>query len=511
MLLAGALLVAGCSSDDDAAPTTTTAGLDGGGGGEVPSSFAKHDPTGGAAHDPQPVPTGEPAEHTVVVRTELRPPESTTVPGARKQATTTTTAASTTAPASSTTTTVIPAGCDSMPNALEVQICEVVDARAGTVMASTSTPGMAIGVVVPGAAGQPPVQLEFHYGDAVVASGSTPEVPVAPDTHWEMGSETKLFTGLLLALLAPTGSDGTCAADATVCLDDPISEHLPADIVSQIGAEKAGITLLQLATHTSGLPDDPPNLYAGCPTSSGGTPKQCANWRALYTDELMWEGVAQSEMAFSPGEAGQWLYSDLGFAILGAILADVADPGQPSNPFASVVADRLTGPLGLTDTGPEDDADPLLAMGYEFEGSSLATTTTGGMAPNVVAAPRWNNTAAFIAGGGFTTDLSDVTRFVAESLGYEPSPLTPALQEMLVERTDGESSKMKMGLAWQMMTAPPFPATYGFKNGGTYGFKSATVVVPSLGYGVTMLSNSPGAPDPVVTGIMSDLRPLVAP
>ncbi len=35
------------------------------------------------------------------------------------------------------------------------------------------------------------------------------------------------------------------------------------------------------------------------------------------------------------------------------------------------------------------------------------------------------------------------------------------------------------------------------------------MVVPTLGYGVTMLSNSPGAPDPTVTGSMSDLQSLL--
>lgn len=502
-----ALVAAACSSDSGSdasrSSSTTTA---------VASTVA-HDPTGGAAHAEPASPSGTVAQPTAIVRTELAPPAdgSGARPPGAKQGSPAATSTTTTAPATTTSTSApVDPTCASLPNELETKACELVGARVADVMASTQTPGMAIGVVLPGGSGQPPVQLELHYGEAVVAAGSTTAVPVAQDTHWEMGSETKLFTGLLLAVLAPTGTDGTCAADATVCLDDPISEHLPDDIVSQIGEEKAGITLLQLATHTSGLPDDPPNLYAGCPTGAGGQPVACADWRARYTDEDMWEGVAQSTMAFSPGASGEWLYSDLGFAILGAILADVADPGQASNPFAAVVADRLTGPLGLTDTGPEDDADPLLAMGYEYEGSALTTTTTGATPPKVVPAPRWDNTAAFIAGGGFTTDLSDVTRFVAQSLGYEPSALTPALAETLVARTGGESQIMQMGLAWQLMSPSWFPTTYGFKNGGTYGFKSATVVVPSLGYGVTMLSNSPGAPDPVVTGIMSDLQPVVA-
>jgi D-alanyl-D-alanine-carboxypeptidase/D-alanyl-D-alanine-endopeptidase len=398
-----------------------------------------------------------------------------------------------------------------MPNPLEVQVREIVAGRVHDVMASTNTPGMVVGVVLPPPTkDQAPVQLEFHYGAAVVADGSAPETPVAADTHWEMGSETKLFTGLLLATMAPTGADGTCATGAQVCLTDPISDHLPASIVSKIGPEKAAITLLELATHTSGLPDDPPNLYAGCPLAPGSKKHEtCADWRALYSDELMWDGVAQSEMQFSPGAEGRWLYSDLGFAILGAILADVADPGQSSNPFAEVVASELTDPLGLTATGPEDDSDPLLAMGYKYA-TSTTTTTTGDTPPTVVPTPRWNNTNAFIAGGGFTTDLSDVTSYVAAALGYNPSPLTPALAETLVPRTNGEGPTMQMGLAWQMMSQTWFPTTYGFKNGGTYGFKSATVVVPSMDYGVTMLSNSPGAPDPVVTAIMNDLEPLLS-
>lgn len=111
-------------------------------------------------------------------------------------------------------------------------------------MQATDTPGMAIGVVVPSASGGAAVQLEFHFGDAVAAAGGTSATPASDATHWEMGSETKLFTGLLLALLAPTAADGSCAQGAAVCLDDPISQHLPAETVEQIGPEKAAITLL---------------------------------------------------------------------------------------------------------------------------------------------------------------------------------------------------------------------------------------------------------------------------
>lgn len=569
VLAAALLLAAGCTSGSGSGSASSPGGAAGStppGSVVVGGSAAAggHDPTGASAHAEPGEPSGEVAQPTLITRTELAslptsaggPTATTGQPG---QGTTTTLVTSTTSsaapsttatstpttldgPTTTTTTTAgppttptstpptsVPAGCASLSSSREVQVCEIVGRRANDEMRSAGTPGMAVGVVLPATDGGVPVLLEFHYGDAIAASGGAAATPAGPSIHWEMGSETKLFTALLLASMSPLEADGACAETAKVCLNDPISAHLPAATVQKIGAEKAGITLLQLATHTSGLPDDPPNLDAGCPVDPAtGRHESCSNWRQLYTDDLLWDGVAQAQLAFTPGESGQWLYSDLGFALLGLVLADVAEPGQAANPFASVVATELTGPLGLVDTGPEDDTDPLLAMGYQYDvptgtgdgvgtgdgssgdASGVAATTTPGTVPGtkVVPAPRWDNTNAFIAGGGFTTDIGDVNRFVAASLGYVSTPLDAALREMLAERTDGEGADMKMGLAWQLMTESWFPATYAFKNGGTYGFKSATVVVPSLGYGVTLLSNSPGDPDPVVTGIMQDLRPL---
>lgn len=559
-LLGAALAVAaGCSSGSGsggtAGPTTGGTGpagtvVAGGAGGDV-----VHDPTGGSAHDEPGEPGAEIAQPTLITRTELAvlptpgggPDAMTGQPGQGTTTTvltsttfdpnpsTTATAAPTTVDSTTTSTATgpsttptstppssIPAGCAGLANSREVQVCEIVGRRVNDELRSAGTPGMTVGVVLPATDGGVPVSLEFHYGEAVAATGSAPATPATDATHWEMGSETKLFTALLLASMSPLEADGACTQSAEVCLHDPISAYLPAETVQKIGAEKAGITLLQLATHTSGLPDDPPNLHAGCPVDpSTGKHESCTNWRQLYSDDLLWDGVAQSTMAFSPGEPGKWLYSDLGFAVLGLVLADVADPGQASNPFASVVESRLTGPLGLVDTGPEDDTDPLLAMGYQYDvpsggGASAATPTTAaittsGTVPGtrVVPAPRWNNTDAFIAGGGFTTDIGDVNRFVAASLGYVSSPLAPALSEMLAARTNGSAPNMQMGLAWQLITQPWFPKPYAFKNGATYGFKSATVVVPALGYGVTMLSNSPGSPDSVVTAVMGDLQPLL--
>ena len=69
-------------------------------------------------------------------------------------------------------------------------------------------------------------------------------VDTPADGRFEVGSVTKTMTATLLALLA---------ADGSLRLDDEVGRWLPA------GAN-AGITMRQLATHTSGLPRLAPNM-----------------------------------------------------------------------------------------------------------------------------------------------------------------------------------------------------------------------------------------------------------
>ena len=55
---------------------------------------------------------------------------------------------------------------------------------------------------------------------------------------------------------------------------------------------------------------------------------------------------------------------------------------------------------------------------------------------------------------------------------------------------DGHAPNMTMGLAWQRYPfAADFPLPYVFKNGGSTGFSSATIVVPDKKWAVTILCN----------------------
>ena len=88
----------------------------------------------------------------------------------------------------------------------------------------------------------------FSFGNM----SSLHNIPVNDDTLFNIGSITKTFTTLLLADMVKQG---------LVNLTDPIEEYLPSSVkVPEFNGQK--ITLEHLATHTSGLPEFPPNFLS---------------------------------------------------------------------------------------------------------------------------------------------------------------------------------------------------------------------------------------------------------
>ncbi|MBN2288960.1 MAG: beta-lactamase family protein, partial [Candidatus Glassbacteria bacterium] len=117
-------------------------------------------------------------------------------------------------------------------------------------------------------------------------------------TVFEIGSITKVFTALLLARMAEAGE---------LSLDDPVSRLLPGS-VRVPGREGKEITLLQLATHTSGLPRLPTNFFPG----------DMGNPYADYTAEKLYEFLSGYELKREIG--GEYSYSNLGGGLLGHTL-----------------------------------------------------------------------------------------------------------------------------------------------------------------------------------------------
>lgn len=148
-------------------------------------------------------------------------------------------------------------------------------------------------------------------GYAVQLSDSCPL-----DGRFEIGSITKTMTGAVLASLVEDGA---------VALGDEIGRWLDA-------GQNSDITMVQLATHTSGLPRLSPGHTAGA-----------ADPHAYLTSE-----AAQRELRLTPrGPRGaEWDYSNFGFQVLSLALERAAGA-----PFSSLLEQRVFRPLGMACSG----------------------------------------------------------------------------------------------------------------------------------------------------------------
>lgn len=160
------------------------------------------------------------------------------------------------------------------------------------------------------------------------------QVPMRPDTIFDLASVSKLFTSIAVLQLVDDGK---------VDLSAPVARYLPEFATNG----KQDVTVEQLLTHTSGLDADPaPSLWQGYPDIPSRR-----------------KAVLDSPLIHAPGST--YLYSDINFMTLGFLVEQVSGA-----PLDKVVHDRITGPLGMNDTGynpPASELPRIAATEYETD------------------------------------------------------------------------------------------------------------------------------------------------
>ncbi|MEU8826543.1 serine hydrolase domain-containing protein [Streptomyces sp. NPDC048636] len=268
---------------------------------------------------------------------------------------------------------------------------------------------------------------------------------VEPDgrTVFQLGSIGKTLTATALARAVHAG---------TTRLDTPLT--LPARFpVPHKGGRR--ITLADLATHSSGLPSLPPNLFTGADPYDP---------YAHYTLDDLAHGLAKTELATVPGKT--YAYSNLGFGLLGQALAfDDVD---------AMLRRRVTGPLRLRDTRTTLTADMAArkAVGH-LEGKPV---------------PDWRDPVLSGAGTSMYSTADDMLRYLGAQLHPERSPFGDAIE--LTQRprfTAGEG--LRLGLGWHLSPLPG-GRTMTWHNGGTGGFSSCAAFSRASGTAVVMMVNT---------------------
>ena len=229
------------------------------------------------------------------------------------------------------------------------------------------------------------------------------------NTEFEIGSITKVFTAVLLADMAQRRE---------VALEDPITKYLPKGTKAP---ERNGhpITLVDLATHTSGLPFMPSEL----PPPNG-----------LATSKDPAAQFYQSLTQYDPPHNAGWGYSNFGYWLLGQALASRA-----GKDYESLLRTRVIAPLKLTRTtitSPKMKAD--LAVGHNAV--LQPSQSFGSVSPY----------QSMVAAGGLVSTVNDLLTFLSVTMGYEHSSLSSAMASMLTTRRTIGDSGDEQALGWRV-------------------------------------------------------------
>ena len=223
---------------------------------------------------------------------------------------------------------------------LRAQVAVPTDSAIKAILQSRVDSKQAVGIVV--------ATLD-HGRTNIYTAGSSgaPGVALDGNTEFEIGSITKVFTASVLADMVAKGE---------VKLDDPVAKYLPTSvkIPTRNGRQ---ITLLDLATQSSGLPRMPDNLH----------PKDEANPYADYTVDQMYSFLSSYQLPRDIGS--KYEYSNLGVGLLGHALALRAGKS-----YEDLVTERILRPLGMNDTRItlSPSMKSRLAPGHSPTGSVVA-------------------------------------------------------------------------------------------------------------------------------------------
>jgi CubicO group peptidase (beta-lactamase class C family) len=297
----------------------------------------------------------------------------------------------------------------------------------------------------------------YGYGKTSNATNAT---TVNKDTLFDLASITKTFTTTILTDMVSQG---------VVNLDDPIEKYLPPSVkVPAYNGNK--ITLEDLATHTSGLPDYPPNLQVNITTYPDIYPN--------YTREQLYQSLSNITLTTTPGSHFQ--YSDMGMALLGDILASKA-----GMPYEQLVIDRILNVLGMNSTRITlSDTTTLLsrlALGH-FNGTEIPITSISFVNPPPLA-----------PAGSLRSSASDMVKYLSANIGLIKTNLDTVMQDSHRIRLYTNMSVVApydvyVGLGWFSTTN--FGSQIIWHNGEILGYNSFAGFNPATQRGVIVLSST---------------------
>ena len=271
-------------------------------------------------------------------------------------------------------------------------------------------------------------------------------------TIYEIGSISKVFTGILLAHQSEAGK---------VDINDPAQKYLPSTVqVPKRGGKE--ITLGNLSDHTSGLPRMPDNF----------NPKDFSNPYADYTVEQMYAFLSGYQL---PRDVGaEYEYSNLAQGLLGHILALNAGAS-----YEDLMISTIAGPLGMKETKIvlDENMKKNLAIGH-----------SGGREVS-----NWD-IPTLAGAGGIRSSVHDMLKFLAANIGLTQTPMRSAMDKSH-ETRHFKAGEARVGLAWHISKGKLGDVIW--HNGGTGGYRTFAGFVKETQKGVVVFTNSTEGADDI--------------
>jgi D-alanyl-D-alanine carboxypeptidase len=265
-------------------------------------------------------------------------------------------------------------------------------------------------------------------------------VPVQPDTVFEIGSITKQFTAAGILMLAQDGK---------LSVDDKISKYL-----QNTPAAWSNVTIRHLLTHTSGI-----KSYTGL--------NGFQIWRHLTQAQFI-AAIGKQPMEFAPGDS--WKYCNTGYNLLGYIIENVS--GQN---YWDYMTQRIFQPLGMRATTNRlaSIVIPNRASGYEQT--------------NHVWINRDTDLTEIFSAGAIASTVGDLAKWNA-SLDTDRLLTAASKAQMWTPVKLNNGTTKTYGFGWNIVELQ------GHKNighgGSTSGFSASIQRFPDDHLAVIILSNT---------------------
>jgi CubicO group peptidase (beta-lactamase class C family) len=282
------------------------------------------------------------------------------------------------------------------------------------------------------------------------------DIPNTPETVFRIGSTSKHFTAMCIALLIEQGK---------ISIDDDIRLYLP-----EIPEYQSPIRIRHLLHHTSGIRNyEALMMLAGRDGETYKVP--------YYTDEDAVQMIArQRALNFNPGE--RYSYSNSNYFLLAEVIGKVS--GTKTSEFARA---QIFQPLGMSATHFHDDINVIVRN----RASGYSPDANGGFRINMTQLEQ-------IGTGSIYTTIEDFYKwdqnFYNNVLGKGSQDLIEMV-ETSGTLNNGDSTNYGFGL-----NITPFYGLRSIGHGGSFvGFRSYYLRFPDRQFSVVVLANQGPFPD----------------